>query len=108
MMGWLGQRVQALSDGKERLAGGLHHVSRALAVSQPAMLPVMEARKTEVSWAMGENLSGASTRTAHNLGELQQPPETIDRAQANSEKLSGNVLSAQHILSNRQTREAFG
>ncbi len=33
---------------------------------------------------------------------------TIDRAQANSEKLSGNVLSAQHILSNRQTREAFG
>lgn len=26
-MGWLAQRVQLLSDGQERLAGGLHHVS---------------------------------------------------------------------------------
>ena len=34
--------------------------------------------------------------------------ETIDRAQANIEKLSGNVLSLQDILSNKQARGAFG
>lgn len=107
-VGWMAGRVQALSDGQERLAGGLHHVSEAQAVSQSAMLRVMEQRLAEVSRSMGETLTGTSTRTARSLGELQQRLETIDRAQANIEKLSGNVLSLQDILSNKQTRGAFG
>jgi len=107
-LGWMASRVQALSDGQERLAGGLHHVSEAQAVSQTAMLRVMEQRLAEVSRVMGETLVGSSTRTARSLGELHQRLETIDRAQANIEKLSGNVLSLQDILSNKQTRGAFG
>ncbi|MBP6737630.1 MAG: DNA recombination protein RmuC [Rhodobacteraceae bacterium] len=107
-MGWLSQRVQSLSDGQERLAGGLHHVSENQAVSQSAMLQVMEQRLAEVSRQMGESLHGTSTRTARSLGELHQRLETIDKAQANIEKLSGNVLSLQDILSNKQTRGAFG
>jgi DNA recombination protein RmuC len=107
-MGWITNRVQALSDGQERLAGGLHHVSETQAVSQTAMLQVMEQRLAEVQRAMGESLHGTSTRTARSLGELQQRLETLDKAQANIEKLSGNVLSLQDILSNKQTRGAFG
>ena len=107
-MGWLGQRVQALADGQERLAGGLHHVSEAQAHSQTAMLQVMEARLAEVQRQMGESLQGSALRTARSLGDLHQRLETIDRAQANIEKLSGNVLSLQDILSNKQTRGAFG
>ncbi|MGB5559716.1 MAG: DNA recombination protein RmuC, partial [Paracoccaceae bacterium] len=49
-----------------------------------------------------------SRRTAQSLGELQQRLKTIDKAQENIEKLSGNVLSLQDILSNKQTRGAFG
>jgi len=107
-LGWLGQRVQALSEGQERLAGGLHHVSEAQVVSQTAMVQLMETRLAEVSRLMGDSLHGSSTRTARSLGELHQRLETIDRAQANIEKLSGNVLSLQDILSNKQTRGAFG
>lgn len=107
-MGWLGQRVQALADGQERLAGGLHHVSEAQAHSQTAMLQVMEQRLAEVHRQMGESLQGSALRTARSLGDLHQRLETIDRAQANIEKLSGNVLSLQDILSNKQTRGAFG
>ena len=107
-VGWMTQRVQALSDGQERLAGGLRHVSEAAAASQSAMLGVMEQRLAEVSRTMGETLVGTSTRTARSLGELHQRLETIDKAQANIEKLSGNVLSLQDILSNKQTRGAFG
>ncbi|OHC57636.1 MAG: recombinase RmuC [Rhodobacterales bacterium RIFCSPHIGHO2_02_FULL_62_130] len=107
-MNWLSSRVQSLSDGQERLAGGLHHVSENHAVSQTAMLHVMEQRLAEVSRQMNESLHGTSTRTARSLGELQQRLETIDKAQANIEKLSGNVLSLQDILSNKQTRGAFG
>jgi DNA recombination protein RmuC len=105
---WLASRMQQMGDGQERLAGGLHHVSEAQAVSQSAMLKVMEQRLAEVQRQMTEALHGTSTRTARSLGELQTRLETIDKAQANIEKLSGNVLSLQDILSNKQTRGAFG
>ncbi len=105
---WLSSRLQSLGDGQERLAGGLHHVSETQAVSQTAMLQVMEQRLADVQRQMTEALHGTSTRTARSLGELQTRLETIDKAQANIEKLSGNVLSLQDILSNKQTRGAFG
>ncbi|AZQ67458.1 DNA recombination protein RmuC [Silicimonas algicola] len=104
----LGQRVEALSDGQNRLSGGLTHVSEAQAASQANMLRLMEQRLAEVSSKMTENLQGSATRTARSLGDLQQRLETIDKAQANIEKLSGDVLSLQDILSNKQTRGAFG
>ena len=107
-LGWLAQRVQGLSDGQERLAGGLHHVSEAQTVSQSAMLQLMERRLADVQAAMAEALQGTSLRTARSLGDLHQRLETIDKAQANIEKLSGNVLNLQDILSNKQARGAFG
>lgn len=104
----LSARVQNLSDGQERLAGGLHHVSEAQANSQTAMLEMMERRLAEVQNRMGETLHGSARRTAHSLGELRERLQSIDKAQANITKLSGDVLSLQDILSNKQTRGAFG
>jgi len=104
----LGHRVQHLSDGQQQLSGGLTHVSEAQAASQTNMLKLMEQRLSEVSAKMHENLHGSATRTARSLGDLQQRLETIDKAQQNIEKRSGDVLSLQDILSNKQTRGAFG
>lgn len=104
----LGQSVQLLSDGQQQLAGGLSHVSEAQAAAQSNMIGLMEKRLANVSEVMSENLQGSARRTAQSLGELQQRLQTIDKAQANIEKLSGNVLSLQDILSNKQTRGAFG
>ncbi len=104
----LGQRVQSLSDGQQQMAGGLHHVSEAQASSQTKMLSLMEQRLGQVNRQMVESLHGSATRTARSLGDLQQRLEAIDKAQANIEKLSGNVLGLQDILSNKQTRGAFG
>ena len=55
-IGWLSSRLQQLGDGQERLAGGLHHVSEAQALSQTAMLQVMEQRLAEVQRQMTEAL----------------------------------------------------
>jgi DNA recombination protein RmuC len=104
----LGQRVQMLSDGQQQLAGGLTHVSEAQAASQSNMLQLMEKRLAQVNHNMTENLQGSARRTAHSLGELQQRLQAIDKAQDNITKLSGDVLSLQDILSNKQTRGAFG
>ena len=102
------QRVQGLSDGQHQLAGGLTHVSEAQAAAQANMLQLMEQRLSHVSETMNENLQGSARRTAQSLGDLQQRLMTIDNAQANITKLSGDVLTLQDILSNKQTRGAFG
>ncbi len=47
-------------------------------------------------------------RTAQSLGDLQQRLSVIDKAQDNITKLSSDVLSLQDILSNKQTRGAYG
>ncbi len=107
-MGGLGLRVQSLSDGQQQLAGGLTHVSEAQAAQQAQMLRLMEQRLAAVSEAMSVNLSSSARNTAQSLGELQQRLKTIDKAQENITKLSGDVLSLQDILSNKQTRGAFG
>ena len=107
-MNALAQRVQALGDGQERLAGGLTHVSEAQAQSQANMIKLMEQRLAQVQNHMNENLQGSARRTAQSLGELQERLKTIDKAQDNITKLSGDVLSLQDILSNKQTRGAFG
>ena len=103
-----GEKIQKLSEGQERLTGGLQIVSEAQAKAQLSMINMMEERLAKVQLQMNENLSHSSRRTAQSLGDLQQRLSTIDKAQEKITKLSGDVLSLQDILSNKQTRGAFG
>ena len=104
----LGDTVKHLDRGQVELTGRLQAVTEAQATTQARMMQTMEQRLEEVQRAMGETLHGTATRTARSLGDLQNRLETIDRAQTKIEKLSGDVLSLQDILSNKQTRGAFG
>ena len=107
-MEYLNQRVQTIGDGQQQLAGGLTQVSEAQAAQQNNMLKLMEARLAAVQEQMTLNLTTSAKTTANSLGELQQRLVTIDKAQDTIQKLSGDVLSLQDILANKQTRGAFG
>lgn len=100
--------VRALNDGQQQLHGGITHVAEAQAAAQARMVEAMERRLGDVTRAMGESLGASAQRTARSLGDLQARLEAIDKAQANIVKLSGDVLGLQDILSNKQTRGAFG
>ncbi len=100
--------VQTLNESQHQLYGGLKAIAEAQAEAQSRLSLALETRLGEVTRATGESLAHSATRTARSLGELQQRLEAIDRAQAKIEKLSGDVLSLQDILSNKQTRGAFG
>ncbi|MCB1369799.1 MAG: DNA recombination protein RmuC, partial [Rhodobacteraceae bacterium] len=100
--------VRALNDGQTQLHGGIVHVAEAQAAAQARMAEAMERRLDEVGRLLGDSLGQSAQRTARSLGDLQARLETIDRAQANITKLSGDVLGLQDILSNKQTRGAFG
>ena len=104
----LKEQIRILADGQQQLTGSLKTIGEVQAASQSKLLNLINERLAEVQNTMGESLQGSATKTARSLGELQQRLETIDKAQENIEKLSGNVLSLQDILSNKQTRGAFG
>lgn len=129
-LGYLGQSVQALSQGQEQLRGGLQTVSDTQASAQAQMIQTVEARLStvqqqmqdrladnalrsqrslnEMQERMRESLNGSSKQTTTSLTQLQERLAVIDKAQDNITKLSGDVLSLQDILSNKQTRGAFG
>lgn len=129
-MSELSRSVQALQSGQEQLTGGLRSVSDAQATTQAQVIQTMEMRLAAVQQQMQERLhenalkssralsdmqdrmketlAGGSEKTTKSLTELQERLATIDKAQENITKLSGDVLSLQDILSNKQTRGAFG
>lgn len=105
------RRSAALRDlrvAQERIAGGLTQAADASARAQAETVRLMEARLDALGERLGTNLAGASGATERALGALGERLEAIDRAQANIERLSGDVLSLQDILSNKQARGAFG
>ncbi|UWQ14082.1 DNA recombination protein RmuC [Aliiroseovarius sp. M344] len=129
-MGGLGQAVQVLGAGQDQLSGGLRTVSDAQATGQTQVLQAMESRLAHVQQQMNdrlhdnamksaramselqdrmkESLQGNTVKTTQSLTQLQERLAVIDKAQDNITRLSGDVLSLQDILSNKQTRGAFG
>ncbi|MBY8975087.1 DNA recombination protein RmuC [Rhodobacteraceae bacterium NNCM2] len=104
----LGNGLAQLGQNQQQLQGGLRQVTESQIAAQARLMETVNHRLEQVSARLGESLTTSSTRTARSLGDLQQRLEAIDKAQTNIEKLSGDVLSLQDILSNKQTRGAFG
>ncbi|MDC9808622.1 MULTISPECIES: DNA recombination protein RmuC [Rhizobium] len=84
-----------------------------------AMTEVFGARQSELNQTISQRLDGMSqrvnstiteqTRSTHeNLQRLQERLAVIDAAQNNIQTLAKDVVGLQAILSNKQTRGAFG
>lgn len=84
-----------------------------------AMADVFGSKQSETNQAINARLDGLTqrigqsiseqTRTTHeNLRRLQERLAVIDNAQSNIQSLAKDVVGLQAILSNKQTRGAFG
>ncbi|AIC25614.1 DNA recombination RmuC family protein [Rhizobium etli bv. mimosae str. IE4771] len=84
-----------------------------------AMAEVFGARQSELNQSINQRLDGMSQRmsstiteqtksTHENLQRLQERLAVIDAAQNNIQTLAKDVVGLQAILSNKQTRGAFG
>ncbi len=115
----LSHQLYRLSTGQEQLRGNLQTVSDTQAHAQTQLIQSLETRLATVQLQMQQQLSqmqertnqslhGSAQRTTTSLTQLQERLAAIDKAQDNITKLSGDVLSLQDILSNKQTRGAFG
>jgi len=126
----LGEQFRHLEMGQENLRGGLQNASDTQANAQVQVIQVVEARLSDLHTQMNDRLAdnaaksnraladmqermkdtlhGSSKQTATSLTQLQERLAAIDKAQDNITQLSSDVLSLQDILSNKQTRGAFG
>ena len=126
----LGGHVQQLATHQAQLQGSIQNVSDTQATAQMQMIQTVESRlatvqqqmqdrladnaarsaraMVEMQERMNQSLHGTAKQTTTSLTQLQERLAAIDKAQDNITKLSGDVLSLQDILSNKQTRGSFG
>lgn len=109
-------RVQAIRDA---LATEQRRESEAklaqLVASQNELTGRMQSmgemfakRIEDMSGRVGQSISETTRNTQESLAKLQERLAVIDTAQNNITNLAGQVVELQSILSNKQTRGAFG
>lgn len=93
----IGERMADLARMNAEVSGRLRAVSEVVA-----------DRLDAVGARVGSGLEQSARTTADQLARLGERLAVIDRAQANLSALSQEMVSLKHILSNKQTRGAYG
>jgi DNA recombination protein RmuC len=90
------------------LSGMLGQFSAQAQNQQVNLQRTLDERLDAVGQRVGLGLADQSQRTAQSLSQLHERLAVIDSAQANLQALSHEMLTLKDILSNKQTRGAFG
>lgn len=90
------------------LSGVLQNFSAQAQGQQMNLQRTLDERLDQVSQRVGYGLNEQTQRTAQSLSQLHERLAVIDAAQNNLAALSGEMMSLKDILSNKQTRGAFG
>jgi DNA recombination protein RmuC len=88
----------------DTLAGQLQQ----LAAQQTHAQAAIDRRLTELGDRVADRLQQSAVQAGQSLSELKERLAVIDAAQKNITELSTQVVGLQDILSNKQTRGAFG
>lgn len=100
----LGPRLDQLMSAQGEIAGRFKQ-----AIDSQAQFERTIAEKvTSLDKRLGETLKETATTTAETMGGIQARLSVIDEAQKNITALSGQVVGLQEVLSNKQSRGAFG
>ena len=96
--------VRHQNELAERMAGAQAELSGRLQQSQSGV----SERLDQLSRRVGDGLNKQTEKTGKNLKQLAERLAVIDRAQQTITDLSQQMVSLQDILSNKQSRGAFG
>jgi DNA recombination protein RmuC len=88
--------------------GGLTERFQQTLEAQTQLQKTLGERIDALNAKLNENLQAQTEKTSETLGKIGERLNTIDEAQKNISALSGHVVSLQQVLSNKQSRGAFG
>ncbi len=100
--------AEAITAGQHDLAGRLTAITETNAAAQSQLTKTLNDRLDAVSKRLGESLEASSEKSTKTMTDLRERLVKIDTAQKNIVELSGQVVSLQDVLSNKQARGAFG
>lgn len=101
-------KLAELVAAQNEIAGRFGHAIETQASSQRELQKAVSERLETIDQRLGVNLKESAEKTAETLGGLHQRLKIIDEAQKNLTDLSGQVVTLQQILSNKQARGAYG
>lgn len=101
-------RMAELVASQNELTGRMQTMSEIFTTRQGDMMRVVNERLEGMSGRIGQSLTDTTKNTQESLAKLQERLAVIDKAQDNITGLAGQVVELQNILSNKQTRGAFG
>jgi DNA recombination protein RmuC len=97
-------RLDAVLSGQGDISGQF----KAAIQAQAELQRTLDERIAALDKRLGENLTDSATKTAASIAGIGERLVMIDEAQKNISALSGQVVSLQQVLSNKQARGAFG
>jgi DNA recombination protein RmuC len=100
--------MAALNAQQMQLSGRLLQLAEGMTTRQSDLARFVSERLDAVGQRVGQGLETSAKATTDNLSKLNERLAVIDAAQARLTGLSEEVLSLKDILSNKQTRGAFG
>jgi DNA recombination protein RmuC len=104
----LDSKLRELAAAQSEIAGRFSQAIESQAKSQSELQRAVAERLEALDKRLGDNLKETASKTAETLGGLQTRLTVIDEAQKNLADLSGQVVSLQQILANKQARGAWG
>jgi DNA recombination protein RmuC len=102
------ERVTALLQAQAEMQGRLGAVADVFGARQAELTQSLGQRLDAMTGRIGQSMSEQTRSTHESLAKLQERLAVIDTAQGNIQSLAGQVVQLQAILSNKQTRGAFG
>jgi DNA recombination protein RmuC len=101
-------RLAELAKTQAELQGRMGTIAEIFGNRQAELTKAISARLDGMSSRLGQSITEQTKSTHENLAKLQERLAVIDTAQNNIQSLAGQVVQLQQILSNKQTRGAFG
>ncbi|MDP2619600.1 MAG: DNA recombination protein RmuC [Hyphomicrobiales bacterium] len=101
-------RLAELARTQGEMTGRVQAMAEVFGARQAELVKALTDRLDNVSHRLGQSMSETQKNTHENLQQLHARLAVIDSAQANITALAGQVVELQAILSNKQTRGAFG
>ena len=102
------EHLAELTRQNSDAAGRLEAMIGLLAKGQTQLQHVVNERLESVSHRLGDSLQKTTQHTTENLQKLNERLAVIDSAQKNITELASQVTSLQGVLTNKQSRGAFG
>jgi DNA recombination protein RmuC len=101
-------RMAEILKAQSEMHGRMASMAEIFGSRQAELNQAIHQRFDSMSSRLGQSMTENQKSTHENLAKLQERLAVIDTAQSNIQQLATDVVQLQSILSNKQTRGAFG